>query len=129
MAGGTNSRTEARFVVLRHVDRLGVHFDLMIDVGDGLATWKMSAPPEAANKVGIICRRIGDHRRAYLEYEGPISGDRGEVSRHDCGSCFCHEKTDDAWIVEFRGRLLMGWYKLERCRPDDQDWLLRFVRR
>jgi hypothetical protein len=24
---------------------------------------------------------------------------------------------------------LAGWYKLERCRPDDQNWLLRFVRR
>lgn len=30
--------------------------------------------------------RIGDHRAAYLTYEGPVSGDRGEVERIAAGS-------------------------------------------
>jgi len=30
--------------------------------------------------------RIGDHRRAYLDYEGPSGGGRGKVSQADAGA-------------------------------------------
>jgi hypothetical protein len=29
---------------------------------------------------------LGDHRRAYLDYQGPISGNRGEVRRAAAGT-------------------------------------------
>jgi hypothetical protein len=34
---------------------------------------------------------IGDHRRVYLEREGPVSGNRGTVSRIACGWCVISE--------------------------------------
>jgi hypothetical protein len=36
----------------------------------------------------VDAQRIADHRLAYLEYEGPISGGRGTVRRLDGGSYF-----------------------------------------
>ena len=109
------SRQQAvRFVVLRHTDRQGVHFDLMIDQGNGLATWKCPQPPESAGPGGRACTRIADHRRRYLDYEGPIAGDRGTVQRHDQGVCVVHSSRTDVWEVAFTGDRLAGRYILKR---------------
>jgi hypothetical protein len=113
-----------RFVVLRHEQHSGVHFDLMIDRGDSLATWQCPAPPETATNADMQCRRIGEHRRAYLEYEGPISGDRGSVTRHDQGFCRIVSWTGDACDLEFRGQRLNGRFRLQRETADTQSWRL-----
>jgi hypothetical protein len=34
-----------------------------------------------------VITRQPDHRRMYLDYQGPISGDRGEVARIASGLC------------------------------------------
>ena len=39
----------------------------------------LSEPPPVG--VEIECRLLADHRLAYLDYEGPISGGRGSVAR------------------------------------------------
>ena len=128
MVDKSNSETtEIRFVVLRHTDRQGLHFDLMIDLGKLLATWKFPQPPESPAVHGLGCTRIGDHRRIYLDYEGPILGDRGSVSRHDYGECEILTRNDETWLVKFRGQMLMGRYKLERCDMENHGWLLRRV--
>lgn len=104
--------------MLRHEDREGVHYDLMIDTGESLTTWKCPKPPESARDSPLDCRRIGDHRRLYLDYEGPISGDRGEVRRHDRGRCVISESSMDCWKVEFFGQRMMGKFHLSRETND-----------
>jgi hypothetical protein len=73
------------FVVLRHDCPDGSwHYDWMIertdpgaDMDRPLMTFRVqSLPTEAAE---FEAERIADHRRAYLEYEGKISGGRGSV--------------------------------------------------
>lgn len=124
-----NSVPDVRFVVLFHTCPQGDHFDLMIESGERLATWKISDPPESAAERPLPCRRIGDHRRMYLDYEGPISGDRGRVTQSDAGRCVVIQKSDDVWDLTFSGSRLAGRYILERIGLDDQSWLLRFVSR
>ena len=108
--------------MLRHEDREGVHYDLMVDTGAALTTWKCPVPPESARESPLVCRQIGDHRRLYLDYEGPISGDRGEVCRHDRGRCAVLEGSPDAWQIEFEGGKLKGPYELSRLVDD--SWQL-----
>lgn len=50
--------------------------------GGMLTTFRTDSPIHSLGMPGE-CRaeRIADHRRIYLEYEGPLSGGRGEVSR------------------------------------------------
>ncbi len=71
-----------RFVVQRHeVSQAEVHFDLMIERGPAelLATFRLASPlPQRAGE-SVPGERSFDHRRAYLEFEGPISGNRGTV--------------------------------------------------
>lgn len=113
------------FVVLRHEQRDGVHFDVMIQHGDALATWKCAAPPEQGGP--LACERIGDHRLAYLTYEGPISGDRGSVTRHDAGTCDVIAWEAARVEVVFRGTRLVGTVVFTRRAAGDQSWTLERV--
>ncbi|HEV2971076.1 MAG TPA: DNA polymerase ligase N-terminal domain-containing protein [Pirellulales bacterium] len=61
----------------------GVHWDLMLESGAALRTWALAAEP--ASDILIAAEQLPDHRLAYLDYEGPISGDRGTVIRWDAG--------------------------------------------
>lgn len=121
----SDSVPRARFVVLQHTDRQGVHFDLMVDGGEVLVTWKSPRPPEATGAEGCLWHRIVDHRRVYLDYEGPVSGDRGSVVRHDSGMCMIHVQQADRWEVAFEGRQLRGRYALTLLAEADQSWSLR----
>ena len=63
------------YVVLRHVGHGPPHFDLMLErMADGpLRTFRAAAWP-------VVSRQpltpLVDHRRAYLAYEGDVSGGR-----------------------------------------------------
>ena len=69
-----------RFVVLHHTGIAMSHFDLMFEFGPGapLATWRSADWPVMSP---AILERLPDHRRDFLDYEGPLGDDRGEVSR------------------------------------------------
>ncbi len=74
-----------RYVILRHEGVADPHFDLMfeIEVGSSLATWRSPTWP-IAQPTRLV--KLEDHRRDYLEYEGPVSGDRGTVTRVAAGT-------------------------------------------
>lgn len=116
--------TDVQFVVLHHRIADDAHYDLMIDWGEGLASWRCQTPPEEAGTQGLACRRIGHHRRAYLDYEGPVSRNRGHVARIDRGQCSILMATDSRWVVSFRGQRLRGRYALQARDSDRRDWLL-----
>ena len=77
-----------RFVILRHEGRdpeqPSVHWDLMLESGGILRTWALAALPAAGEP--ITAEQLPDHRLHYLDYEGPLSGNRGSVTRWDHGS-------------------------------------------
>lgn len=77
-----------RFVVLFHEFPIGHnranHWDLMLEQGGRLLTWALPEMPAIGKS--IAARRLPDHRLEYLNYEGPVSGDRGEVSRLIAGT-------------------------------------------
>jgi hypothetical protein len=72
-----------RFVILEH-DHPVLHWDLMLEQGEVLRTWRLLAPPQPAQ--AIPAEATFDHRPLYLDYEGPVSGGRGRVRRWDGGT-------------------------------------------
>ena len=76
----------AKFVLLRHECQES-HWDLMIAVPgeERLWTWQVQAAPRRWPEA-LPAKRIADHRKAYLTYEGEISGNRGRVMRVDEGA-------------------------------------------
>lgn len=113
-----------RFVVLLHTLRTGAHFDLMIQNADRLATWKFEDFPGGSNADPQSCTRLAEHRPLYLDYEGPVSNDRGDVIRQDSGGCRARILTEDHWTVEFFGARLTGRYELRRVSPESDEWSL-----
>jgi hypothetical protein len=69
-----------RYVVLRHENVPEPHFDLMFESEPGgkLLTWRSAVWP-LVHETPLV--QLGEHRRAYLDYEGPVSGNRGHVRR------------------------------------------------
>jgi hypothetical protein len=108
-----------RFVVLTH-DHPFLHWDLMLEQGDSLRTWRLARPPDTAGP--IDAEALPDHRVAYLEYEGPVSGGRGTVERWEVGTYEIVESTDDGVVVRFVGRKLIGVASLERPASDTR-WI------
>ncbi len=72
-----------RFVILTH-DWPTPHWDLLLEAGDALLSWRLLAEPSAG--ATIPAERNADHRKMYLDYEGPVSGNRGTVTRWDSGT-------------------------------------------
>ncbi|MEM7228079.1 MAG: hypothetical protein AAF432_04610 [Planctomycetota bacterium] len=99
-------------VQLRHTLPDGTwHIDWMLamDMNDSpLRTFRLPAPLHVMPAdTSMALESLPDHRRAYLEYEGPISGDRGEVKRIATGVWAVSQEAPDAWDViwaELEGR-------------------------
>ncbi len=76
-------------VLLRHdLPDGSYHFDWMLARDDHcpLLTFRLDRDISLDNQP-FEAQPIGDHRRTYLDYEGPISGNRGSVSRVAVGWC------------------------------------------
>jgi hypothetical protein len=116
-----NSLSMPRFVILRHElppeATRGSHWDLMFEAGATLRTWSLETAPDLADEQ--VATPLPDHRREYLTYEGPVSGNRGSVARWDEGTFEVLGDDDEAFVVEVAGRRLHGRIMLTKttaCR-------------
>jgi hypothetical protein len=116
-----------RFVVLLHEMPPGqtrpTHWDFMLEHGGVLWTWALSEEPTVGRRLAAL--RLADHRLAYLEYEGEVSGGRGAVTRWDAGHYErMHEEADDL-VLRMSGQRISGEVILSRRDPSaDQYWFL-----
>lgn len=114
-----------RFVLLHHVVppgfRQGTHYDLMLEHEGQLLTWALAELPQA--NLTVSATQLPDHRLAYLEYEGPVSGDRGEVRRVDEGTFDWIEQGESQVRVLLRGRSQTATLELRREAGD--QWTAR----
>jgi hypothetical protein len=110
-----------RFVLLYHdcppnYERAS-HWDFMLESGDVLRTWALERLPRnwqaAHSRTSVVYSNcpllaednlvtampLGDHRRDYLEIEGPLSGDRGTVIRVATGTYRSEQEAPGEWRV------------------------------
>jgi hypothetical protein len=106
-----------RFVILEH-DHPHLHWDLMLETGEALRTWRLSSPPQPGKT--IVATFLFDHRRIYLDYEGPLSGNRGSVTRWDAGTFAWLTNERDRVEVTLEGNRARG--RVTLCRIKDQEW-------
>ena len=98
-----------RFVVLEHNHPV-LHWDFMLEQGLALRTWRLARPP--APGLPIEAEALGAHRLAYLEYEGPVSGNRGRVTRWDRGTFRWLTEEEERVVVHLEGVRLSGTAEL-----------------
>lgn len=115
----------ARFVIHEHSGAGPLHYDLMLESGQALATWRLPACPlpiPAGQDVHAL--RIADHRVAYLTHEGPTRDGGSVVRRLDRGGLEVLEQTPARWRVRLSGAILAGEFELIR-EGDDDRWVFR----
>jgi len=112
-----------RFTISQHAGSAeGEHFDLFLAVESTLKTWRLQrtifdAPQPAT--------RIDDHRLQYLDYEGPVTKNRGTVKVWDTGEYATDLWTDARVLVAVRGRRLRARLRLDAVKPGDPNaWLI-----
>jgi hypothetical protein len=110
-----------KFVVLTH-DFPILHWDFMLEKEAGLRTWRLAAPPDTAGE--IAATPLADHRLAYLDYEGPVSANRGTVTRWDRGEFVILVETSERIEVVLQGTRLKGRAVL---RGTGEGWSFRFA--
>jgi len=115
------------FVIHTHSDHGPVHYDLMLEHGEALATWQLLGNP-CGLEVGqtIQAVKLLDHRTVYLTYEGPVSHGRGRVDRLDKGAYELVSAEADRWVVRLFGRLVHGQFQLTRDADSQDHWQLCF---
>lgn len=85
----------APMVLLRHTLPDGVaHHDWMLarrrdaqPDSRELLTFRVQERIDRVREGEVVAELLPDHRAAYLSYEGPVSGNRGEVARVASGEC------------------------------------------
>ena len=89
-----------RFAILTH-DHPFFHWDLLLEAGEVAWTWRLLDEP--GSEPASRSMRIGDHRLLYLDYEGPVSEERGQVTRWDAGIYQLLDQTTDQITVLLSG--------------------------
>ncbi|MBD16039.1 MAG: hypothetical protein CMJ72_12905 [Planctomycetaceae bacterium] len=129
-----NTQIMPRFVLLFHncpeKSPKPSHWDLMFEHQDVLMTWELRELPATWQKKQgegsetVSARRLKDHRLAYLDYEGPVSGDRGHVTQCDSGLYECLQQSDQYLELRLVGKKLQGIVRLQQNGP---CWQLALV--
>jgi len=95
------------YVILHHHGIDLPHCDALFETAEGspLAGWRLDRWPPADRDRATP---LPDHRRIYLDYEGPISGNRGHVRRIAAGTCLVQLNSPDRLIIQLDGALRLA---------------------
>lgn len=94
-----------RFVILAH-NWPFLHWDFLLELEGRLASWRLLSEPN--ERARIVAEAIPDHRSIYLDYEGPVSHGRGEVTQWDAGDYELLEESVSGLTLQLKGRRIQG---------------------
>lgn len=82
------------------------HWDVMLETASGLLTW--ASPPFANDGSSWKVDELPLHRSIYLDYEGPLSGNRGRVRRLDRGKFRILDRQPRSLLIQLTGDVYQG---------------------
>jgi hypothetical protein len=112
------------FVIQEHTRGNEVHWDLMLELGDVLRTWRLDKAPGQIGTEPAAATRSFDHNLRFLTYQGPVNEGLGRVRIADEGKFEVLEESESQMHIDFRGNVLLGRFVLKNIQHD--EW--RFFR-
>jgi bifunctional non-homologous end joining protein LigD len=100
---------ERQFVIHKHTRGTDIHWDLMIEQGDVLKTWRLDNPPEKLATEKTTAIPIFDHDKKFLTYQGIVNNGTGTVEIADEGTCEIISNKE----IYFDGKILSGTIAFE----------------
>lgn len=117
---------ERRFVILEH-NHPFLHWDFLVEGPELATTWRLMREPCVGEP--ILAEPIADHRLMYLDYEGPVSGDRGHVERVLAGVVVEELPSEDVSCRVFELGNQAFCRRAMFNRSEDGRWFVRFESR
>lgn len=112
----TNDR---KFVIQKHTRPGDVHWDLMLESGQVLETYRLAMPPEQLlNKTTAV--RIADHPVRFLTYEGTVNKGAGTVEIAETGTYQVLTDKEGLRELQLNGKILKGKFTLSHT--DAEKW-------
>ena len=107
-----------RFTILLHTLPDDSHYDLLLEWPGQpkLRTWSLPAIPAPGESIEATA--LPDHRLIYLDYEGHIAGDRGEVTQWTTGEFTIESESADELVLTLNSKRLQGEALLQRTSGD-----------
>ncbi|VTS08356.1 DNA polymerase ligase N-terminal domain-containing protein [Tuwongella immobilis] len=93
------------------------HWDLFLEDGDALRTWRLLARPDHEATIPAVF--TFPHRRIYLDYSGAISQNRGQITRWDTGEFCWVEDSPERVLIRLVGEQWQGTLELRHLAGED----------
>jgi bifunctional non-homologous end joining protein LigD len=124
LSGGIGKiRTKAsKFVVQEHRKGGKVHWDLMLEMGDALKTFRLELPPDELLRHKTRAKKIFDHPLKFLTYEGSVNDGRGNVKIADAGTYHTVSEGENCWELQLDGSILKGKFILTHLEGDKWEF-------
>ncbi len=110
--------TAQRFVIQEHTKPDDLHWDLMLECGDILQTYRLGNPPEEILISPATAEKISDHPITFLTYEGPVNDGKGNVKIADFGTYQETESTKSSIKLGLDGKILTGNFLLSHINKN-----------
>ncbi|MHC4149534.1 MAG: DNA polymerase ligase N-terminal domain-containing protein [Planctomycetota bacterium] len=112
-----------RFVIQEHTRSRDVHWDLMLEFGDILQTYRLKEAPDKVLRHAVNAKKIFDHPLKFLTYEGPVNNGRGSVRIIEAGTYQLMHQKYNRIELSLSGQILRGEFTLNHIKYN--DW--RFI--
>ena len=109
-----------KFVIQKHIKGGDIHWDLMLESGVCLWTWRIDKGPGQILQSSAKAIRIFDHPLKFLSYEGTVNNGKGNVHIAEFGTYKINSQSDDVIEINMAGEVLKGKFILERIK--DNQW-------
>ncbi len=113
------NRQNKRFVIQQHTKGPDTHWDLMLEKGDTLQTWRLDAAPNELKENIAHAIKIFDHDPKFLTYEGPVNKGRAKVQIADAGTYKIIQQYPEKTELNLNGKILKGVFTLVRIENDN----------
>lgn len=101
-----------KFVIQKHTRAGEVHWDLMLETGPVLETYRLGLPPDKLLQKRANAVKIFDHPSKFLTYEGSVNKGKGSVKIAETGTYRLLSESENCRQLQLNGRILKGKFTL-----------------
>ncbi|MHC4068263.1 MAG: DNA polymerase ligase N-terminal domain-containing protein [Planctomycetota bacterium] len=116
-------QSSREFVIQKHIKASNLHWDLMLEAGNVLETYRLELPLEKLMHQRSPAIRIFDHPLKFLTYEGSVNKGKGTVEIAERGTCQLLRESKHKKEFQFEGKILKGKFSLTNIK--DNRWEFR----
>lgn len=117
-----NERETGLFVIHEHTLEGDIHWDMMLQDGELLKTWRLDIGPEKIHNKPVNATKIFDHPLRFLTYQGPVNKGKGTVRIVDKGTYKIVNLTDGNLEISLSGCILTGRFRFDTTDSENMQF-------